>query len=131
MTNGHRDLLTAYVDAYNRADWPQLASYVSPEYIHHSGEQIRDLEGFVAGSEWFRNGFPDLAVEVADVVSEGDRAAMRFVLRGTHTTSLLGEEPTTRAVALDGITIYRFEDGVIAEDWEMMDEGQLRREIGL
>lgn len=30
---------------------------------------------------------------------------------------------------LDGITIYRFENGLIAEDWEMMDEGQLRRQI--
>ena len=131
MTTAHRDLLLAYVDAYNRADWQQLALHVSSDYVHHSGEQVRDLDGFIQGSNWFRAGFPDLTVEVEDMVSEGDRTALRFVLRGTHTTSLLGEEPTSRQVALDGITIYRFEDGVIAEDWEMMDEGQLRREIGL
>ena len=33
-------------------------------------------------------------------------------------------EPTGRAVLLDSITMYRFEDGLIAEDWETMDEGQ-------
>jgi len=52
-----------------------------------------------------------------------------FRRRGTHRASLLGETPTLRTVALDGITIYRFENGLIAEDWEMMDEQQLRRQI--
>ena len=32
-------------------------------------------------------------------------------------------------VALSGITIFRIADGWIAEDWEVMDEGDLRRQI--
>jgi hypothetical protein len=27
------------------------------------------------------------------------------------------------------MTMYRFEDGLIAEDWELMDGDQLRRQI--
>ena len=125
----HRDKLMSYVDAYNRGDWDGLAAFVSPGYVHHSGEQVLDLAGFVRGSLWFRAGFPDFAVEVVDVVSEGGRGAMRFVARGTHQASLFGETPTLRTVVLDGITMYRFENGLIAEDWEMMDEGQLRRQV--
>ena len=64
-----------------------------------------------------------------DIPSDGDRAAMRFVARGTHHQSLFGEDPTLRVVVLDGITMYRFEDGLIAEDWELMDGDQLRRQI--
>ena len=131
MANEHRDLLMAYVDAYNRADWKRLALHVSPGYVHHSADQVRDLAGFVEGSNFLRKGLPDLTVEVQDMVSEGDRTVVRFVASGTHVASLLGEEPTHREVVLDGITIYRFQDGVIAEDWEMMDEGQLRRQLGL
>jgi predicted ester cyclase len=119
----------SYVDTYNRGDWDRLATYVSPEYIHHSGDQSLDLAGFVRGSLWFRAGFPDFAVEVMDILSDAGRAAMRFVARGTHQVSLFGETPTLRTVVLDGITMYRFEDGLIAEDWEMMDEQQLRRQI--
>jgi predicted ester cyclase len=130
MANEQRDLLMAYVDAYNRADWRDLAVHVSPGYVHRSGEQVRDLDGFIEGSKWLRKGFPDFVVEVQDMVSEGDRTAVRFVARGTHLDSLLGEEPTHREVVLDGTTIFRFENGVIVEDWEMMDEGQLRRQIG-
>jgi steroid delta-isomerase-like uncharacterized protein len=121
--------LTSYVDAYNRRDWDQLAAHVSPDYVHHSGDQVLDLAGFVRGSRWFFNGFPDFRVEVMDVLSDTDRAAMRFVARGTHEGSLAGEPPTRRDVSLDGITIYRFDNGLIVEDWEMMDEGQLQRQI--
>ena len=129
MSVQYRESLMSYVDAYNRGDWDRLAAHVSPEYIHHSADQVLDLAGFKQGALWFRKGFPDFAVEVMDILSDTSRAAMRFVARGTHQTSLFGEAPTLRTVVLDGITIYRFEDGLIAEDWEMMDEGQLRRQI--
>jgi len=129
LSDQYRDRLMSYVDTYNKGDWDGLAAYVSPGYIHHSGDQVLDLAGFVRGSLWFRAGFPDFAVEVLDVLSDAGRAAMRFVCRGTHQASLFGETPMRRTVALDGITIYRFENGLIAEDWEMMDEGQLRRQI--
>src|SRR5262245_61954426 len=120
----HRDRLTTYIDAYNRADWDGLASHLTPGYVHHSADPVLDLAGFVRGSLWFRAGFPDFAVEIVDILVDNGRAAMRYVCRGTHQTSLFGETPTHRTVALDGITMYRFEDGLIAEDWEMMDEGQ-------
>lgn len=129
MSAQHRDILTSYVDAYNRGDWERLAEHVSPDYVHHSGDQSLDLAGFVRGAGWFRKGFPDFEVEVVDMVCDTDRVAVRFVARGTHQESLSGETPTLRPVALDGITIYRFEHGVIVEDWEMMDEQQLRRQI--
>jgi len=129
MSDQHRDRLMSYVDTYNLGDWDQLSAYVSPEYIHHSGDQSFDLAGFARGAQWFRKGFPDFMVEVVDVLSDTERAAMRFVARGTHHGSLFGETPTLRTVVLDGITIYRFDNGLIAEDWEMMDEGQLRRQI--
>ena len=129
MSDQHRERLTSYVDTYNRGDWDGLAAHVSAEYVHHSGGESLDLAGFTRGAQWFFAGLPDFAVEVMDIVSDTDRAAMRFVAHGTHQRSLFGETPTLRTVVLDGITIYRFEDGVIAEDWEMMDEQQLRRQL--
>jgi len=129
LSDQYRDTLMSYVDTYNGGDWEGLAAFVIPEYVHHSGDQSLDLAGFVRGALWFRAGFPDFAVEVADILSDAGRAALRFVARGTHQASLFGETPTHRTVVLDGITMYRFENGLIAEDWEMMDEQQLRRQI--
>jgi steroid delta-isomerase-like uncharacterized protein len=129
LSDLYHDRLMSYIDCYNRGDWDQLSAHVSSEYVHHSGDQLLDFAGFTRGALWFRKGFPDFAVEVADILSDNGRAALRFVARGTHHGSLFGETPTLRTVVLDGITMYRFADGVIAEDWEMMDGDQLRRQI--
>jgi len=129
LSDQYRDRLVSYVDAYNLGDWDRLSAHVTNGYVHHSGDQSLDFAGFTRGALWFRKGFPDFAVEVMDILSDNDRAAMRFVARGTHHQSLFGEDPTLRMVVLDGITMYRFEDGLIAEDWELMDGDQLRRQI--
>jgi predicted ester cyclase len=119
------------LDTYNRGDWEWLAAHVSPEYINHTRGQTLDWRGSPKAPQWFRSGFPDLTVTVEDILADNDRLAVRFVARRPHQGSLFGERPTFRQVVLDGITIYRFENNVIVEDWEMMDEQQLRTQLDL
>src|SRR5207237_6487663 len=66
--------------------------------------------------------FPDLRFEVDDQVSEGDKVASRWTLRGTH---------RGREVELRGIVISRFEGGRIIEDWAASDTVELVRQLGL
>jgi ubiquinone/menaquinone biosynthesis C-methylase UbiE/predicted ester cyclase len=66
--------------------------------------------------------FPDLRFEVEDQVTEGDKVASRWTLRGTH---------RGRPVELRGIVISRFEDGRIIEDWAASDTMDLVRQLGL
>src|SRR5215203_1595643 len=65
--------------------------------------------------------FPDLTFEVNDQVTEGDKVASRWTLRGTH---------RGREVELRGIVISRFEDGRIIEDWAASDTMDLGRQLG-
>jgi ubiquinone/menaquinone biosynthesis C-methylase UbiE/predicted ester cyclase len=66
--------------------------------------------------------FPDLSFQVEDQVSEGDKVASRWTLRGTH---------RGREVELRGIVISRFADGRIIEDWAASDTTELVRQLGL
>jgi ubiquinone/menaquinone biosynthesis C-methylase UbiE/predicted ester cyclase len=66
--------------------------------------------------------FPDLRFEVEEQVSEGDRVASRWTLRGTN---------RGREVELRGIVISRFEDERIVEDWAASDTMELVRQLGL
>jgi ubiquinone/menaquinone biosynthesis C-methylase UbiE/predicted ester cyclase len=66
--------------------------------------------------------FPDLSFEVNDQVTEGEKVASRWTLRGTH---------RGRAVELHGMVISRFEDGRIIEDWAASDTMELVRLLGL
>ncbi|MEP6649346.1 MAG: ester cyclase [Lapillicoccus sp.] len=130
MTTDAKPLVAAYWQAYNAADWDALREMVAEDYVHHSGDaESHNVEFFLAGAMGLRAAFPDVRVEVRDMVSENDRVAVRWVARATHTGSLFGEIATGRLVAVDGATVYRVMDGRIAEDWEVMNEGALRDQL--
>ena len=131
MTDTNREVLQQLLDAYNAAEWDRLDDLVLPTYAHHNNALTLNLAQFKGGAAWLRSAVPDFRLEVADEVADGDRVAIRFVGRGTHAGSLFGEPPTRRELALHGQAFYRFENGKVAEDWELMDEGDMRRQVGL
>jgi len=63
----------------------------------------------------------DLEVEVQVQVAQGDRVVSRFMVTGTC---------RGRRVRFGGITISRFVDGLIAEDWSVTDSLGLLRQLG-
>jgi steroid delta-isomerase-like uncharacterized protein len=130
VTSDVKPIVAAYWQAYNAADWDAVREMVADDYVHHSGDaESHNLDFFVSGARGLRAAFPDVRVEVRDMVAEDDRVAVRWVARATHTGSLFGEEATGRPVAIDGATIHRVVDGRIAEDWEVMNEGALRDQL--
>jgi steroid delta-isomerase-like uncharacterized protein len=124
------ELVTSYLAAYNTGDWDTLQSFVSSEYVHHNNAATLDIHQFLSGAAWLRDAMPDFHIDVQDLFADGDRVAVRFIGRGTHTSPLVGEAPTDNELALHGIMIYRIDNGLIAEDWEAMDEHDLLRQIG-
>ena len=65
--------------------------------------------------------FPDGKFEIEDMVSEGDRVAVRFTARASHKGEFRGIAATGRRIEVQGIAIYRISGGRIVERWEMMD----------
>jgi len=130
VSEASKALLRRYLDAYNRGAMEELEAIVDPGYVHHSNGDALSLEQFKRGAAWIRAGLPDWRVEVADLFAEGDLAAVRFIGRGSHSASMFGEPPTGKTIVLYGTTVYRFAEGRIAEDWEVMDEMDLRRQVG-
>jgi len=130
VTEANKALLGRYVELYNDRAWDRLRELLADDYVHHSNADELTAAQFVRGAEWIIAGIPDFRVEFVDLVAEGDRAVARWIGTGTHAASMFGEAPTSSRVALCGFTLFRFADGRIVEDWEVMDEGDLRRQIG-
>jgi steroid delta-isomerase-like uncharacterized protein len=130
VSEGTKALARRFIELYNERSWDRLGDVVAPGYVHHSNGDALTVEQFVRGAEWIIAGIPDFRVEIHDLVAEDDRAAARWVGTGTHRASMFGEAPSSRAITLYGTTIFRIEDDRIAEDWEAMDEADLRRQVG-
>ena len=80
----------------------------------------------------FRVSFPDVRMEVIDLIAEDDQVVGRFACSATHLGEWLGHAPTGRRFeAIDEVTIYRFRDGRIVESWGLEDTLSRLQQLGL
>lgn len=82
-------------------------------------------EEFKAVFRMFIGAFPDVRITIHDVITAGDRVAVRWSAVGTHLGPHLGFPPTAKLVTLDGATIGVIRGGRIAQAWNTMDMGHL------
>jgi predicted ester cyclase len=88
---------------------------------HVNGLEFSGLEGVEQSVSLYRQMFPELEIAVEDQIAEGDRVATRWTMRGTTAEG--------HDVELRGITISRFVDGRIKEDWTHFDSAELTRQL--
>jgi steroid delta-isomerase-like uncharacterized protein len=82
----------------------------NPEF----GVGLEGTKRFVAA---YRTAFPDIRVVIEDMVADGDKVAVCWLARGTHTGQLLNFSPTGKEVVTTGTFFYRLADAKIAEVW--------------
>jgi predicted ester cyclase len=62
----------------------------------------------------FRASFPDVHMELVDLIAEGDKVVDHFTCSATHLGEWLGQAPTSRRFErVDEVWIFRFRDGQI------------------
>lgn len=102
------------------------------DFIGHGGgtATFTHEDGIKEAKGW-RQAFPDLKVNVDRVVAEGDLVTVSWTARGTNTAAGQGIPATGKSVQTSGITMFRFADGAIAEEWTAGDALGLLRQLGL
>jgi steroid delta-isomerase-like uncharacterized protein len=74
-------------------------------------------------------GFPDVRIEVHDLVAEGDRVVVRYTERGTHLGDFMGIPPSGKSYEKHGFALYRIEAGQLAEAWIQEDDLGYQRQL--
>ena len=113
----------------SRGNYEVFDDILSPDYVVHP-EEARGPAGLQEMVEGYRSALKDLRVDIEQQFSAGDRVATVSTVRGVHEGDLMGTPPTGREVAFSMITISRFEDGRIAEEWEIADTVALLAQVG-
>jgi predicted ester cyclase len=122
--NAHDDeLLSTTIDEVFAPD----ALIATPLSIRAAGGQaIKEVFATL------HHAFPDLHIEVDDVIAEGDKLVSRHTVTGTHCGGeYLGLAPTGKSVTYDEIFVVRFEHGRIAQTWGIVDVLAQMRQLGV
>lgn len=88
-------------------------------------------EGLVRGMLTLRRAFPDLRLDVQDVIAEGDRVVARAVVTGTHEGEHMGVAATGRRFEIDEVAVFRFRDTRAVEIWGVVDVFSQMRQLGV
>lgn len=119
-------------EAFSHGDLDVVDELLAPDSVGHAyPDELHGPEEVKAFIASLRAGFPDLVIQVRDLVAEGDQVAVRWVARGTHDGELDGIPPTGREIEMTGITIERIEDGKIVEGWTNRDALGMLQQLGV
>ncbi|MFN2511478.1 MAG: ester cyclase [Pyrinomonadaceae bacterium] len=96
--------------------------YYSHEFVDHvNSMEFLGLEGARQSVELYTKAISELEVVVQEQLTDGDCVTSRFVASG----KCFGKR-----VRFNGITISRFKDGLIVEDWSVTDTLGMLRQLG-
>jgi steroid delta-isomerase-like uncharacterized protein len=74
---------------------------------------------------------PDFHMGIAAIAEQGDDVFVHWHLTGTHKGTLLGIEPTGKALAIDGMDHFVLRDGKVVSNFVVADQMQYARQIGM
>jgi predicted ester cyclase len=118
-----------YDEAVNAGRTGILADLISPEFALPDGS--RGPAAFASNITALRAGFPDIRFTIEDVVAEGDRVAVRWTWKGTHTGSFRGFAPSGKAVHDTGLVLYTFANGKVVAAIVETDRLGVLQQIGV
>lgn len=128
----NKAVVQRFVDGVlNRRQPAGAAEFCAPNLAWHGGPlgEFRDLVSYQRLlASWF-SAFPDLRVEVQELIAEADQVAARITLSGTHAGEFQGIAATAKRITASGISTYRVVNGKIVEEWSQLDLLGIVRQI--
>ena len=100
--------------------------------IHGLGEQglaVRGPQSFLRFFLTMRSAFPDLRVEIEQVISEDEWFACRFSASMTYTGEGLGFPANGKKAKVGGMAMGKIVPGKIVEGWNIWDQRALLTQL--
>ena len=104
----------------------------APDFINHTAPSgsPQSSDGVIYFfNQLLKPAFPDLKVEIHDMVAEGDKVTTRKSFYATHKGEFFGVKPTNKSVVMDVIDIIQLRDGKYIAHWGILDMHSLMTQI--
>jgi predicted ester cyclase len=129
-----RDVILKHIDAFNGRDsaadpWAADAEMRAP------GAQVSGRDNVLGFIAVFQEAFPDLRIEIEQLLTEGSAAAAEGILAGTHDGVLHTPNgdvaPTGRAVELRWAAVYATDGDTLKSEHLFFDQMDFLGQLGL
>lgn len=127
----NKRIVNGLLEGWNTGNMEVFDEHCAPEFVNHSVPPglPPTAQGWKLAFGQFLWAFPDLHIDLNDVISEGDRVAARFTLSGTHKGEWMGVAAMQQRVRFSAMVFFRIEDGKIVERWDETNMMALLQQI--
>jgi steroid delta-isomerase-like uncharacterized protein len=130
----HTKTMRSAYERINAGDLGAYAELVADDFIEH--DYVPGLPATKDGMlDYFRlilSAFPDLRMDVEDLIASDNKTVARVKATGTHRGEFMGVPPTGSRVEIQLIDIMKFDDaGLISEHWGVADLLSLMQQVGV
>jgi len=127
------DIKRVVAEVWNKGNLDVLDEFYATNFVLRR-PPFPAFEGFEAFKEHTREGlkaFPDFQMTIDEIIVEGDRDALRYTWRGTHTgeSSTMGP-PTGKQITVVGISITHWVGGKRVNEWNYADQLGMMQQLG-
>ena len=105
---------------------------VAERCVMHVGDrEFRGRDGYRSFFDTYTGAFPDLSVQINDLIAEDGFVVTSYTARGQHTGPLMDIGPTGKQVKVQGVNIARYRDGKLVESNNLFNEMSLMQQLGV
>lgn len=134
LADANKAIAREYFEAFADGDLAWIDDHISSDFVRHDPGlpfEVRGSEGVRYLNSVFLTAFPDLRLDVEDVIGEGDKILVRLTIRGTHQGELMGIAPTGKEVEVGVLDLFHIADGKLVEHWAAIDNLGLMQQLGV
>ena len=118
--------------AWNARDYAAADDLYGPKYTDPHAPGLTGGAAKAAAIAPYHTAFPDLHMDIVQLVACGEQVAVRFRITGTDNgAGFAGRPPTGRAIETWGINFLRFDDGKVADEWAGVDYLSVFEQLGV
>ena len=122
----------AFFDYLNHRDFKRFEEIHTKDFVkHYNNSPAENLSEEMGDAKGQFDSSSDLTFTENWTIAEGDKVAVCFTAKGTHDGAFRGIPATGKRYEVSSMTVWRFVDGKIAEEWVFLNELDLYRQLGL
>ena len=106
-----------FEEVYNKRNFEFVSEHFAENYYEHTPEGARSNEDCRTIIEGACKVFPDIQVEINDIIAEENLISARVTFKGTHMADFFGIPKTKKMVTFEAMEFFKLKNGKFTESW--------------
>ena len=129
----NKQLCRDYFCAFLARDTAWMERHVAADFVRHDPGlpfEVRGPAGVLRLHDALLPAFPDMRLELHDLVGEGEKVLVRLTIHATHSGAFGDLAATGRTITVPVLDLFQIRDERLIEHWAQLDNLGLLKQLG-